>query len=38
VNSVPTLIINQRYVITGCHPVEVLEQALGQIIATGQQA
>lgn len=38
VNSVPTLIINQRYVITGCHPVEVLEQALGQIIATGQKA
>lgn len=38
VNSVPTLIIDQRYVITGCHPVERLEQALGQIIATSQKA
>ncbi len=37
VNSVPTLIINQRYVITGSHPVERLEQALGQIIATRQE-
>ena len=37
VNSVPTLVIDQRYVITGCHPVERFEQALNQIIAAGQQ-
>ena len=38
VNSVPTLVIDQRYVITGCHPVETFEQALNQILAAGQQA
>ena len=37
VNSVPTLIINDRYVISGCRPVEVLEQALNQIITAERQ-
>lgn len=35
VNSVPTLVINDRYVIAGSRPVEQLEQALLQIAATG---
>lgn len=33
VNSVPTLIVNDRYVIAGSRPVEQLEQALTQITA-----
>ncbi len=33
VNSVPTLVINDRYVIVGSRPVEQLEQALAQIAA-----
>ena len=37
VNSVPTLIIDERYVISGCRPVEVLEQALTQILASTRQ-
>ena len=37
VNSVPTLIIDERYVISGCRPVEVLEQALTQILSTARQ-
>ena len=35
VNSVPTMVINDRYVIAGSRPVEQLEQALLQIAATG---
>lgn len=37
VNSVPTMIIDDRYVIAGSRPVEVIEQALMQIIAAGKQ-
>jgi predicted DsbA family dithiol-disulfide isomerase len=37
VNSVPTMIIDDRYVIAGSRPVEVIEQALVQIIAAGRQ-
>lgn len=33
VNSVPTMVVNDRYVITGSRPVEQLEQALAQIAA-----
>ena len=33
VNSVPTLIIDERYVISGARPVEMIEQALRQIAA-----
>ena len=35
VNSVPTMVINDRYVISGSRPVEQLEQALAQIAANG---
>ena len=35
VNSVPTMVINDRYVISGSRPVEQLEQALTQIAANG---
>ncbi len=37
VNSVPTMIIDDRYVIAGSRPVEVIEQALLQIIAAAKQ-
>ena len=37
VNSVPTMIIDDRYVIAGSRPVEVIEQALAQIIPAGKQ-
>ena len=36
VNSVPTMVIDDRYVITGSRPVEQLEQALSQIVAAGR--
>lgn len=33
IRSVPTMIINNRYVISGCQPADVLEQALEQMAA-----
>ena len=38
VNSVPTMVVNDRYVITGSRPVEQLEQALAQIAASAADA
>ncbi|MDD2728671.1 DsbA family oxidoreductase [Malikia sp.] len=38
VNSVPTMVVNDRYVITGSRPVEQLEQALTHIAATAPDA
>jgi predicted DsbA family dithiol-disulfide isomerase len=35
INSVPSIIINQRHLIQGGQPVEVFEKALRQLAATG---
>jgi predicted DsbA family dithiol-disulfide isomerase len=35
IHSVPSIIVNQRYLLTGAQPVEAFEQAIQQILAEG---
>jgi len=37
IQSVPSIIFNERYLLTGGQPVEAFEQAIGQILAEGTQ-
>ncbi|SPK76639.1 Predicted dithiol-disulfide isomerase (plasmid) [Cupriavidus taiwanensis] len=38
INSVPSIIFNNRYLVTGGQPVETFEQAIREIVAEAQQA
>ncbi|SPA48819.1 DsbA family oxidoreductase [Cupriavidus taiwanensis] len=38
INSVPSIIFNNRYLVTGGQPVEAFEQAIREIVAEAQQA
>ncbi len=38
IQSVPSIIFNNRYLVTGGQPVEAFEQAIREVVAEAQQA